>query len=166
MRGATGVAQALRGAKFPTVSADPLRTSVEVRVRYSETDRMGVAYHAHYLQWAELGRTEHMRRHGVRYRDLEERGHLLAVAEAGLRIVRSARYDDLLRVTAWLTDVGSRRVVFAYRIERADDGALLATAWTALVSLSADGRATRLPDDALAAMRPLAVAAVPEGSPP
>ena len=164
MRGATGVAQALPGAKFRAVSADPLRTSVEVRVRYAETDRMGVAYHAHYLQWAELGRTEHMRRHGVRYRDLEERGHLLAVAEAGLRIVRSARYDDVLRVTAWLTDVGSRRVVFAYRIERAEDGLLLATAWTALVSLSTDGRATRLPDDALAAMRPLLVAAVPEGS--
>ena len=122
MRGATGVAQAVRGAKFRAVSADPLRTSVEVRVRYAETDRMGVAYHAHYLQWAELGRTEHMRRHGVRYRDLEERGHLLAVAEAGLRIVRSARYDDVLRVTAWLTDVGSRKVVFAYRIERVDLG--------------------------------------------
>jgi acyl-CoA thioester hydrolase len=165
MRGATDVAQALPGAKFPPVSADPLRTIVEVRVRYGETDRMGVAYHAHYLQWAELGRTEHMRRHGVRYRDLEERGHLLAIAEAGMRIVRPARYDDLLRVTAWLTEVGSRRVVFAYRVERADDGALLATVWTALVSLTADGRATRLPDDALAAMRPLTVPAVQEGSP-
>lgn len=155
MPGAADVAQALPGAKFPAVTPSPAATAVEVRVRYSETDRMGVAYHAHYLQWAELGRTEHMRRHGVRYRDLEERGHLLAVSEAGLRIVRPARYDDLLRVTAWLTEVGSRKIVFAYRIERADDDALLATLWTSLVSLSADGRSTRLPADALAAMRPL-----------
>ena len=155
MPGAADVAQALPRAKFPPVTPPPATTAVEVRVRYSETDRMGVAYHAHYLQWAELGRTEHMRRHGVRYRDLEERGHLLAVSEAGIRIVQSARYDDLLRVTAWLTEVGSRKIVFAYRIERAEDGVLLATVWTSLVSLSADGRSARLPADALAAMRPL-----------
>lgn len=133
-------------------------TSVEFRVRYAEVDQMGVAYHAHYLQWAELGRTEHMRFHGVRYRDLEERGSLLAVSEASIRIVRSARYDDLLRVTAWLTDVGSRKVVFAYRIERVDDGSLLATVETALVSLASDGRPARLPEDTLAALRPLVVA--------
>lgn len=132
-------------------------TSVEFRVRYSEVDRMGVAYHAHYLQWAELGRTEHMRRHGVRYRELEERGCLLAVSEASIRIVRPARYDDLLRVSAWLTDVGSRKVVFAYRIERVDDGLLLATAETALVSLAADGRPSRLPEDVHVMMRALVV---------
>ena len=133
-------------------------TSVEFRVRYGEVDRMGVAYHAHYLEWAELGRTEHLRLHGVRYRDLEERGCLLAVTEASIRVVRSARYDDLLRVSAWLTDVGSRKVVFAYRIERVDDGSLLATAETALVSLASDGRPARLPADTLAALRPLVVA--------
>ena len=144
----------------------PDRTSVEFRVRYGEVDRMGVAYHAHYLEWAELGRTEHLRRHGVRYRDLEERGYLLAVSEAGLRFVQPARYDDLLRVSAWLTAVGSRRVAFAYRIERVDDAALLATAWTALVSLSPGGRPTRLPADVLAAMRALVAAPEPEGSLP
>jgi len=139
----------------------PLKeTSVEFRVRYAEVDQMGVAYHAHYLQWAELGRTEHMRFHGVRYRDLEKRGRLLAVSEASFRIVRSAHYDDLLRVTAWLTDVGSRKVVFAYRIERADDGSLLATVETTLISLASDGRPARLPEDALAALRPLVVAPV------
>ena len=106
-------------------------TTVDFRVRYSEVDRMNVAYHAHYLQWAELGRTEHLRRHGVRYRDLEERGCRLAVAEASLRLLRPARYDDLLRVTAWLTEVGSRKIAFAYRIER--DGELRASAgWAAL----------------------------------
>jgi len=128
------------------------RTSVEVRVRYGETDQMGVAYHAHYLVWCELARTEHMRRHGVRYRDLEERGFKLAVSDASLRYLRSARYDDLLSITAWLADVASRRIVFRYRVERPEDGALLCTAETALVSLDRDNRLTRLPPDARALM--------------
>lgn len=128
------------------------QTSIEVRVRYGETDQMGVAYHAHYLVWCELARTEHMRRLGVRYRDLEERGCKLAVSEASLRYARSARYDDLLRVTAWLADVGSRRVVFQYRVERPEDGALLCTAETALVSLDRNNRPARLPPDTLALM--------------
>ena len=130
-------------------------TSVEVRVRYGETDQMGVAYHAHYLAYCELARTEHMRRLGVRYRDLEERGFKLAVSEASLRYVRAARYDDLLKVTAWLADAGSRRVVFRYRVERAEDGELLCTAETALVSLDVGNRPTRLPDEVLRTMKAL-----------
>ena len=128
------------------------RSSVEVRVRYGETDQMGVAYHAHYLVWCELARTEHMRGLGVRYRDLEERGFKLAVSEASLRYLRSARYDDQLRVTAWLADVASRRVVFRYRVERPEDGTVLCTAETALVSLDRENRLTRLPPDVLALM--------------
>lgn len=132
--------------------SDDRSTSVEVRVRYGETDQMGVAYHAHFLVWCELARTEHMRRLGVRYRDLEARGFKLAVAEASLRYARSALYDDLIRITAWLSEVGSRRVVFEYRIERPDDGALLCTAMTALVSLNQDNKPVRMPADVLAIM--------------
>ena len=128
-----------------------LTTTVEVRVRYGETDQMGVAYHAHYLVYCELARTEHMRRLGVRYRDLEEAGTKLAVSEASLRYARPARYDDLLKITAWLAEVGSRRVLFRYRVER-DDGELLCTAETALVSLSRDNKPTRLPKETLALM--------------
>ncbi len=128
-------------------------------MRYGETDQMGVAYHAHYLVWCEMARTEHMRRLGVRYRDLEEGGVKLAVAEASLRYARSARYDDLLRVTAWLSDVASRRVVFRYRVERPDDGALLCTAETALVSLDRASRPSRLPASTLQLMRSVAVPA-------
>lgn len=113
---------------------------------------MGVAYHAHYLVWCEVARTEHMRRLGVRYRDLEERGYKLAVAGASLRYASAARYDDLLRVTAWLSKVGSRLIAFAYRIERPEDGTVLCTAETSLVSLDRDNRPTRLPADALELM--------------
>jgi acyl-CoA thioester hydrolase len=127
-----------------------LASSVEFRVRYSETDQMGIAYHGHYLAWCEMARTEHMRRLGVRYRDLEDGGVRLAVSEAQVRYAKSARYDDPVRVTAWLTDVASRRIVFGYRVERTDDGAELATASTALISVDGNGRPARLPADVLA----------------
>ena len=130
-------------------------SAVEFRVRYSETDQMGIAYHGHYVAWCEMARTEHMRRLGVRYRDLEDRGVLLAVADLSLRYAKPARYDDHLRAWAWLTDVGSRRIAFGYRIERVDDGAILATAETSLVSLDRERRLSRLPDDVLARLEEL-----------
>ena len=133
----------------------PLESSVDFRVRYSETDQMGVAYHGHYLAWCEMARTEHMRRLGVRYRDLEDRGVLLAVAEAHVRFTKSARYDDPLRVTAWLTEAASRRITFGYRVERVDDDALLASAETSLVSVDRDGRPARLPEDVLTHLKGL-----------
>ncbi len=129
------------------------QSAVEFRVRYGETDQMGVAYHAHYLVWCEMARTEHMRRVGVRYRDLEDRGYKLAVAEAQLRYVSSARYDDEVRAVAWLSDVGSRAITFGYRIERVEDGALLCTASTKLVCLDTTNRPTRLPDESVALMK-------------
>ena len=137
------------------MSGPQATTSIDVRVRYGETDQMGVAYHSHYLIYCELARTEHMRRAGVRYRDLEERGVKLAVSEASLRYTRAARYDDLLRVTAWLAEVGSRRVVFRYRVERPEDGALLCTAETALVSLDRANRPARMPPETLQLMQAL-----------
>ena len=74
------------------------------------------------------------------------------MVEVHVRYARPARYDDLLRVSAWLTAVGSRTVTFQYRVERPDDGALLATAETMLVSLDRANRPTRLPAEALAIM--------------
>jgi acyl-CoA thioester hydrolase len=132
------------------VTADRLESSVEFRVRYSETDQMGVAYHGHYLAWCEMARTEHMRRLGVRYRDLEDRGVRLAVADAHVRYGKPARYDDALKVTAWLADAGSRSLAFGYRVERMDDGTSLATAETTLVSIDTEGRPARLPADVIA----------------
>ena len=138
-----------------TSPTDRLESSVEFRVRYSETDQMRVAHHGHYLAWCEMARTEHMRRHGVSYRDLEARGVRLAVSEAHVRYARPARYDDPLRVTAWLSEAASRRVSFGYRVERMDDGALLATAETTLISIDAGGRPARLPADIIARLEEL-----------
>ena len=123
----------------------PRTTSLELRVRYAETDRMGVVYHSHYLIWCELGRTDHIREGGMSYREMEDAGIMLAVAEANVRYRAPARYDDLVRVETTLTDVSSRAVTFEYRILNAETGVLLATASTLLVALDSSHRVVKLP---------------------
>jgi acyl-CoA thioester hydrolase len=122
-------------------------SSVEFRVRYAETDQMGVVYHANYLIWCEIGRTNHIRTLGTSYRAMEAGGITLAVAEANVRYRAPARYDDLIRVETTVPAVGSRSVTFDYVISHAESGTCLATARTALVSLDAAGRVTTLPQD-------------------
>lgn len=117
-----------------------------VRVNYSETDQMGVAYHARYLVWLDVARCEHLRHTGLSYRDLEASGLRLVVGEAAIRYRRPARYDDLLRVRCWVRDVASRRVVFGYAVENAETGLLLATATVSLLPLDASMALCRLPD--------------------
>jgi acyl-CoA thioester hydrolase len=122
-------------------------TISELRVRYAETDQMGVVYHANYLVWCEIGRTDFIRQHGMSYADIERRGILLVVSEVMLRLHASARYDDLVRVETTLEEVRSRLIAFAYVITRASDGHRLATARTSLVSVAAGGRPATLPPD-------------------
>jgi len=120
---------------------------IEFRVRYGETDRMGVVYHAEYLVWCEMGRTEYIRSLGMSYADMERRGVPLAVAEATIRYHAPARYDDVIRVSTVISRLGSRGLTFDYVISRADSGARLASASTTLVALDRDGRATTIPPD-------------------
>jgi acyl-CoA thioester hydrolase len=123
----------------------------EFRVRYSETDQMGVVYHAEYLVWCEVGRTDYIRSLGLPYSELERRGTVLAVAEATIRYHAPARYDDLIRVESRLTEVRSRAITFEYLI-RNEAGDRLATARTLLVSLDPAGRPTPIPPDVRALM--------------
>jgi acyl-CoA thioester hydrolase len=125
------------------VSAEP--RTIELRVRYSETDQMGVVYHAEYLVWCEVGRTEFMRTLGVPYAELERQGTSLAVADASIRYLAPARYDDRIRVETTLFAVRSRAVTFDYLIRNADTGERLATARTMLVALDATGRPAPMP---------------------
>lgn len=106
---------------------------------------MGVVYHANYLVWCEIGRTDFIREAGRSYAELEREGVTLAVSEAALRFRASARYDDPVQVFTTLTHVGSRGMTFGYRIVQADTGALLVTASTSLVCLNASGRPSSLP---------------------
>jgi len=120
---------------------------VEHRVNYSETDQMGFVYHANYLVWLDMARTEHLRQTGVTYKDMEERGVFLAVTEARIRYRQAARYDDIVRIKCWVRDLASRRVVFGYLVERAGTAELLATAETALIALDRQRALSRVPAD-------------------
>lgn len=120
---------------------------IEFRVRYGETDRMGVVYHAEYLVWCEMGRTEYIRSLGMSYAEMEARGAPLAVADASIRYHAPAKYDDMIRVSTVLTRLGSRGLTFEYVIAKADSGLRLATASTTLVALDPEGRATTIPPD-------------------
>jgi acyl-CoA thioester hydrolase len=124
----------------------PTVTETLVRVNYSETDQMGVAYHARYLVWLDIARTEHLRQCGASYRELETAGLRLVVSEVAIRYRQPARFDDLVRVRCWVKEVASRRVTFGYAVEHAGDRRLLATATVALVALDASMALTRLPD--------------------
>jgi acyl-CoA thioester hydrolase len=106
---------------------------------------MGFVYHANYLVWMDMARTEHLRGAGMSYRALEEQGLFLAVTEAGIRYRQPARYDDLIRVRCWVRELASRRVTFGYAIERDPTDALLATAQTALSALDRDHALARIP---------------------
>ena len=120
-------------------------TDITFRVNYSETDRMGVAYHARHLVWLDMARTEFLRERGMTYREFEDMGFRLAVAEVTLRYLRPAEYDDLIRVRCWIRDLGSRRIVFAYSIENESSGQVLAKAETNMVCLNSDFAPARLP---------------------
>lgn len=129
-------------------SAPPtLHHDVEFRVRYAETDQMGVVYHTNYLVWCEVGRTDFIRQRGMSYADIERAGIGLAVTELSARFHAAARYDDMVRVRTTLADVRSRGITFDYLITNAATGDRLVTARTALVSIDRSGRLVALPNE-------------------
>ena len=133
----------------------PPSCTVEFRARYSETDQMGIVYHANYLPWCEIGRTELIRRLWRSYADLEAEGVLLAVTEVNLRYHASAKYDDLVRVVTTLGAVRSRGVSFNYEILRVDGGDTkrLVSARTDLIAIDRAGTPVRLPAGLIDAFR-------------
>ena len=133
----------------------PEVSEIQVRVNYSETDQMGVVYHARYLVWLDIARTEHLRHSGMSYRELEAAGLRLVVSELAVRYRQPARFDDAVRVRCWVRSVASRRVEFGYAVEHAGDERLLATARTSLIALDRHLSLTRLPDDVRRVLRPV-----------
>jgi len=128
----------------------PLETRVfhetSFRVRYAETDQMGVVYYANYLIWMELGRAEYCRAAGIRYRDMEVNdGILLAVVEAHCRYLRPARYDEEIAVKTWVAKANQRMVEFHYEIRDAESGLQLAAGHTKHMFLTAGMRPAKLP---------------------
>jgi acyl-CoA thioester hydrolase len=118
--------------------------SIDLRVRYGETDQMSVVYHANYLNWFEVGRTEWLRLGGANYRRLETEGLLLPVTEAKLKYHASAKYDDLVRVTTWVDSFNKVRLVFYYEVTRVEDGLLLCSGNTEHTFINREGQVVRI----------------------
>jgi len=118
-----------------------------LRVRYAETDQMGVVYHANYVVWMEVGRVELCRALGVRYRDLEAEGGVnLAVVEVACRFAKPARYDDEVLVKAWIGVASPRLIEFHYEMREKESGVVLATGHTRHLFLNGEMKPAKLPE--------------------
>ena len=124
-----------------------------VRVRYADTDQMGVVYYANYLVWFEVGRNEYLRTVGYPYVELERENIRMPVAEATCRYHAPARYDDLLDIRTRIADVGAASVRFTYRIVRSSDEQLLATGATRHAAVGPSGRPCRIPEEVKRCLR-------------
>jgi acyl-CoA thioester hydrolase len=118
-----------------------------VRVRYAETDQMGVVYHANYLIWMEVARVDFCTAIGLRYRDLErEEGIYMVVVEANCRYLRPARFDDEVRVRVFLEATNGKMIRFGYEMHNAETSELLATGFTKHLCVGRDMKTVRLPE--------------------
>jgi acyl-CoA thioester hydrolase len=127
------------------VGAAALIRRTRVRVRYAETDRMGVVYYANYFVWFEVGRTEWLRETGWTYRDMESDGVGLPVIEAHCEYRQPARYDDEIEIRTRATLLTPVRMRFDYEVIRASDDAPVASGHTVHAALDPSGRPCRLP---------------------
>ena len=116
-----------------------------VRVRYKETDAMGIAHHSNYVVWLEIGRVDFLTVAGFPYRDVEKRGVLLVVTNLGVKYRRPAVFDEEVLITTRLGLLKSRLVRFEYALERVSDNALLAEAFTEHIATDLDKRAIPIP---------------------
>ena len=132
----------------------PVICESRLRVRYAETDQMGVVYHSNYFIWFEIGRVELMRQMGFSYRDMEQAdGLFIAVVDASCRYKAPARYDDEIIVRTHLKNVRGSVVHFGYELVRADDRELLAEGETTHIVTDAQMKVATLPEKYLKAFR-------------
>jgi acyl-CoA thioester hydrolase len=136
-------------APVHAVALDPAKvtTTIEVRVRFCETDLMGIVHHASYLAYFELGRVEWLRRRGVAYADWASRGTHLPVVEASAKYRAAARFDDVLRVETRLGEVRAASLRFDYTLTRVSDDALIAEGSTRLACVNGEHAIRRLSEE-------------------
>jgi len=122
---------------------------VEQRVRYSETDQMGIAHNKCYFEWFEISRTEYCRQKNIPYKDIEAKGYYLVVAEAYCRYKKPLRYDEkfLIRVSAG--DVSPKKVVFIYKLLTMKEKKLIASGYTVHIVTNSKAQVCSLPEDIL-----------------
>ncbi len=136
-------ADALNCSTHPSTLVNESR----IRVRYAETDQMGVVYHANHFIWFEVGRVELLRQMGFSYKDMEEQDHcFIAVVDARCRYKAPAHYDDEIVVRTWLKNIRESVIHFAYELLRGDDGSVIAEGETTHIVADAQMRKTVLPE--------------------
>ena len=119
-------------------------SETKLRVRYAETDAMGIVHHSRYIPWFELGRSDWLREAGLPYSEFEKMGYYLTVTEVCARYYHSAVYDEIVTVRTWVEEVRSRAVTLAYDV-RNEQGERLVLACTKHVCITHDGQPVRLP---------------------
>ncbi|MCB9639057.1 MAG: acyl-CoA thioesterase [Myxococcales bacterium] len=118
---------------------------MELRVRYVETDQMGVVHHASYLDWLEEGRMDYMRQRGLSYSMIEEMGFFLPVVECKVRYLAPARFEQELVLRSWIKELQPLMTVFAYRLEDKHSGTLHLTGQTKHVCVDRAGEVQEIP---------------------
>jgi acyl-CoA thioester hydrolase len=121
--------------------------TIDLRVRYGETDQMGIVYNAEMLTYFEVARTEYLRARGTTYRSLEERGVLLAVSEAHCKYLGPARYDDEIEIVTWVDRLRGTRIDFGHHIALKDTGDPVAEGRMVLACLNRNMRPRKLPPE-------------------
>jgi acyl-CoA thioester hydrolase len=120
---------------------------IEEKVRYSETDQMGVAHNKCYFEWFEIGRTEYCRYKGIPYKDIEARGYYLVVVEAFCRYKKSLRYDETFLIRVSLKEISQKKVVFEYELLTKKDRLPVASGYTVHIATDAKANVRTLPPD-------------------
>lgn len=122
-----------------------------IRVRYADTDRMGIVYYGIYPSYFEVGRSEFLREKGLTYRELEDMGYFLVVTELSVRYIQPATYDDLLNIRTYLAEIKSRSLKFEYEILK--DGNLLVTGYTRHVCVDSKRRPVTIPSQLIEVLK-------------
>ena len=123
----------------------PHASETRFRVRYAETDQMGVVYYANYLVWMEVGRTDFCKTLGFNYKDMEREGAMLVVTEANCRYIAPAHYDDPIVVETRLERLNRRIVTFSYSIRNEDTSRILAEGATSHIAVGLDEKPKIVP---------------------
>ena len=119
------------------------------RVRYSETDQMGVAHNKNYFEWFEVARTEYCRQKNIPYKDIEAQGYFLVVAESFCRYKMPLRYDEEFLIRVWAEEMKPKKVVFSYELLTAEEKKLIASGYTVHVVTDSEAKVCSLPEEIL-----------------
>ena len=122
---------------------------IEERVRYSETDQMGVAHNKNYFEWFEVARTEYCRQKNIPYKDIEAQGYFLVVAESFCRYKMPLRYDEEFLIRVWAEEMKPKKVVFSYELLTEEEKKLIASGYTVHVVTDSEAQVCSLPEEIL-----------------